>query len=90
MQALTRKLFLDDNTPFTLVESLVARFNETERNEEIFVQTLVEFISEIKEPMIVEELPRNPEETRKKEIEVCSFLLCHILFISFISLYFID
>ena len=70
MQALTRKLFLDDNTPFTLVENLVARFHETETNEEKFVQILVEFISEIKEPMIVEEIPRNAEEIRKKEIEV--------------------
>jgi len=68
MQALIRKLFLDDNTPFTLVETLVARFNETETNEENFVQTLVEFISEIKEPMIIEERPRDPEETRRNEI----------------------
>ena len=72
MQALIRRLFLDDNTPFTLVENLVARFNETESNEEAFVRTLVEYISEIKEPMVVEELPRNLEETRKTEIEVCS------------------
>ena len=71
MQALIRRLFLDDNTPFTLVENLVARFNETEANEETFVQTLVEFISEIKEPMVMEEVPRNQEETRKREIEVC-------------------
>ena len=71
MQALIRRLFLDDNTPFTLVENLVARFNETETNEETFVQTLVEFISEIKEPMVMEEVPRNQEETRKREIEVC-------------------
>ena len=75
MQALIRKLFLDDNTPFTLVENLVARFNETETNEESFVQTLVEYISEIKEPMIVEERPRDPEETRRNEIMVyfCNF-----------------
>lgn len=82
MQAMTRKLLLDDNMPFTLVKCLVARYSETENNEENFVQTLVEFISEIKEPMIVEEIPPNPEETRRIEIEVCfqSFETLHTLF----------
>ena len=70
MQTLTRKLFLDENTPFTLVENLVARFVETETDEEKCLQSFVEFIAEIKEPMIVEEVAKNPEDVRKKEIEV--------------------
>eukprot|EP00795_Rhopilema_esculentum_P012294 gene12295-2941_t len=70
MQTLTRKLFLDENTPFTLVENLVARFVETETDEEKCLQSFVEFIAEIKEPMIVEEVAKNPEDVRKKEIEL--------------------
>ena len=70
MQALIRKLLLSEDIPFTLVETLVARFAEMEPIEEKFVQSLVEFISEIKEPMVVEEIPQNKEEMRKRELEV--------------------
>ena len=70
MQAVTRKLLLSEDIPFTLVETLVARFAEMEPIEEKFVQSLVEFISEIKEPLVVEEIPQNKEEMRKRELEV--------------------
>ena len=73
VKALTKKLLLDDDVPVTLVESLVTRFSQTESNERQFVQNLVEFISEIKEPMIGEEIPTNAEEARKGETEVASY-----------------
>ncbi len=74
MRCLTRKLLISENVPYTLVQNLVARFAETEPGEEVLVQSLVEIISEIKEPMVVQEIPQNPDSIMKRKLEVRCYI----------------
>eukprot|EP00794_Sanderia_malayensis_P004235 gene4235-4798_t len=70
MQDLSRKLLISESVPYSLVENLVALFYNTEPGEDEFVKSMVEIISEIKEPMVVEEIAQNPDEIRKKKMEL--------------------
>ena len=63
-------LLLSESIPPSLVDLLVARYADAQTSEDTLVQSLVEIISDIKEPMVILPTPQLEKQKRERQLQV--------------------
>jgi len=73
-----RELLLSDSVMHTIVSSILARFSQLHVDADVFVASIAEIISDIREPMTIQQQEMGREKRRQLDLKVVS--LCVVEF----------
>lgn len=76
MKSLVHDLLVSDTMPLPLTSVLVSRYINAEKDENVYVQDLVETIADIKQPLVQVITTAMKESNRRLELQVVAWTFC--------------